>query len=301
MLVTLKKILKDAREKKYAVGAFNLLNMESIRGAIEAAEELQSPIILQLTEFQMQDSPMELIFPMMLSAAKNTDIPVCVHFDHGYSLENIIRALEFGCSSVMFDGASLPFEENITRTREVIRYAHSFGASCEAEIGIVGGAEAGHYSFNDDNLITKLSEAHDFAKKTKCDALAVAIGNAHGAYIKEPRLRFDRLEEIFYKVKTPLVLHGGSGISVEDFRRCISLGITKINVATALQVNMSGDIGELYKNGNIPDFPALTNTMKDAVKRGVMEHIQIFGSEYKANSVIDFEDDEFDSDEEFFE
>ena len=276
-LVTLKQILSDAKIKQYGVGAFNLLNMEAVKGALAAAEKLNAPIIFQLAEVQLDSSPMELMFPMMVEAAKRTSVPVAVHYDHGLTEEAIIKALSLGVTSVMFDGASLSFEENVARTKKMADYAHSLGASCEAELGVVGGGEAGDTAYVVSESLSDPKMAVKFVELTGCDALAVAIGNAHGPYVSVPDLQFERLKEIRDAVDVPLVLHGGSGISPEDFKKCISLGICKINVATALQQQASKKMAlEYSKNAGKMDFVSISKVLETTAYDSVKEHINIF-------------------------
>jgi len=240
-LLTMKDILQTADSSGYGVGAYNLLNMEAVKGAVRACETLRSPLILQIAEVQLDGTPLNLIIPMMVQAAKDADIPAAVHFDHGTTFENIKKALALGCTSIMYDGASLPFEENIRQTKEAVKLAHDMGATCEAELGVVGGPESGSVH-NVEETLTKVEQAAEFVERTGCDALAVAIGNAHGPYVKEPKLHFERLSNINKAVDVPLVLHGGSGISDDDFKRCVQLGICKINVATSLQQNVASKV-----------------------------------------------------------
>jgi len=266
----MKKILQHAQAEKYGVGAFNLLNMEAVKGAVAAAEELNSPIILQLAEVQLPHTPMHLMFPMMLSAAREASVPVAVHYDHGITFETIMKALKYGVGSVMYDGAALSFDENIKISAEITRIAHAMGADAEAELGVVGGAEAGsHDDINE--VLTDPAQARRFVQCTGCDFLAVAIGNAHGPYVKKPNLQIDRLMQINEAVDVPLVLHGGSGISDEDFKLCIQNGICKINVATALQE-------KILKTANLSSYENFTHQMVNAVHNEVATHMKIFGS-----------------------
>ena len=231
MLVNMKELLQKAEEGNYAVGSFSVANMEMVLGVLKAAKELNAPVILQIAEVRLKQSPLEVIGPLMVAAAKNASTPVAVHFDHGKTMEKISEALEIGFTSVMFDGSHLPLEENIAQTNEVIKKAKEYGAAVEAEIGCVGGSEDG----SEDIAIncTKPEDAVRFEKETGVDALAIAIGNAHGNYKSTPKLRFDILEEVERITKTPLVLHGGTGITPDDFVRCSKTGIKKINIATA--------------------------------------------------------------------
>jgi fructose-bisphosphate aldolase class II len=284
MLANMKDLTSDAERGGYCVGAFNLVSMEAVKAAIRAAEDAESPIILQLAEVQAKGAPMELMFPMMIGAAKNARVPVAVHFDHGLTFENILKAIKYGCTSVMFDGAALPFEENIAKTKEIVRIARAMGVGCEAEIGIVGGAEAGGNNDADEKL-TDPAQAAEFAERTGCDFLAVAIGNAHGPYQKEPNIRFDRLEQINGVVDVPLVLHGGSGISAEDFRRCIVGGVRKINVATALIQNTMRRVEGLYAGTEKPGYNNLMKQIEEGAYEEILRHIKIFMSDGKAGKM----------------
>ena len=211
MLINMKQLLNEAQKEKWAVGSFSVANMEMVIGIIKAAEETNSPIILQIAEVRLKQSPLEIIGPMMVAAAKNAAVPVAVHFDHGLTTEKIKLALDLGFTSVMFDGSHLPLEENIKKTIDTIKLAIEYGACVEAEIGCVGGSEDG----NEDIAIncTSPTEAVKFVKETNVDALAIAIGNAHGNYKQTPHLRFDILEKVKDSVNVPLVLHGGTAVS----------------------------------------------------------------------------------------
>ena len=227
-LVKMTELFAAHDDTSFAVGAFNVSDMEMAWGAIQAAEELNTPLILQIAEGRLKYSPLELLGAVMLAAAKKCKVPTAVHLDHGGTLETIKLALELGFTSVMFDGSKYPLDENISRTREVVKLAHAHGAAVEAEIGRVGSAEGDYKSV--DVLVTAVDEAERFARETGVDALAVAIGTAHGNYTVQPKLRIDRLREIFDAVQTPLVLHGGTGLTADDFRNCIANGIKKINI-----------------------------------------------------------------------
>lgn len=222
-LVTMKKLLEQARAENRGVGAFSVGNMEMVKGALQAAEELRTSIILQIAEVRLKHSPLALMGPMMVQAAKEAKVDVAVHLDHGLTLETVQKALDLGFTSVMFDSSLYPFEENIARTKQVVELARRYGATVEAELGLVGGSEDGKAGHG--IRCTDPADAEVFCRETGVDALAVAIGNAHGNYPVAPELAFDVLEEIHRRVHIPLVLHGGSGITDEDFRKAISLGI----------------------------------------------------------------------------
>lgn len=277
MLNTLSEILRDANERHYAVGAFNCLSVENVMGAIEAAEALRAPIILQLAEVQFPEAPMELMAPIFLKAAERSSVPVCVHLDHGQSLETCIRAIRLGFTSVMFDGAALPFEENVRCTQMVTRMAKAAGVDVEAELGRVGDS-----GVDTADVFTDVDESVRFIEATGVDALAIAIGNLHGHYVHTPQLNIARLIEIHEANRLPLVLHGGSGTSVEDFKACIHNGICKINVATAIQRGIMKRIGETMREHPDVGYIPLKQVMIDASREVVEEHIRLFESDGKS-------------------
>ena len=280
MLANLRELLKDAQEKNYAVGSFSVANMEMILGVIKAAEETRSPIILQIAEVRLNHSPLALIGPMMLAAAEEADVPVAVHLDHGTTLDCIRQALDIGFTSVMFDGSHLPLEENIRITKQVVEEAKDYDAAVEAEIGCVGGSEDG--SVDIEMHCTSPEQAVKFATETGVDALAIAIGNAHGNYKQEPKLRFDILEKVHASVKTPLVLHGGTGISPQDFIKCHRNGIKKINIATATFDSVEKSAREAYENGKIHSYYDLHTAEINGAYENAKKHMEIFYSTGKA-------------------
>lgn len=273
-LVKMADLLTFADENNCAVGAFSVGNMEMVIGAVRAAEETGTPIILQIAEKRMKQSPLYLMAPMMISAAENSSVPIAVHLDHGLTMECIKKALSYGFTSVMLDASLLPFEENIKMTKEVKKEADKYGATVEAELGVVGGNEGD--SAKHKILCTDPSSAVKFCDETQVDCLAVAIGNAHGNYPVLPELRFDVLKEINDRVNTPLVLHGGTGITPEMFRKAISLGIRKINIATASFDAVARAAKEYTSSVEKPDYFALSPKAADAVYENVKRHIEIF-------------------------
>lgn len=284
MLIPFREITRDALRRRYAVGAFNCLSVENVMGAVAAAEELHSPIILQLAEVQFPEAPMELMAPVFLRAARDAKVPVAVHLDHGRSIETCIRAVRKGFTSVMFDGAELPFEENAEQTRLVVRLAHAAGVDVEAELGRVGdtgfGGEGTAAAAAD--VFTDVEESARFIARTETDALAIAIGNLHGRYTATPRLNIARLREIHARNAVPLVLHGGSGTSEEDFKACIRNGICKINVATAIQIAAAEAVAEYLAQGGSPGYIGIKRRIIEASQRAVAEHIRLFESDGKA-------------------
>ncbi len=279
-LVKMSPLLKKAREGGYAVGSFSVANMEMVLGVLKAVEETKSPAIIQIAEVRLNYSPLKIIGPLMVAAAKNSSVPVAVHFDHGKTHEKIKQALDIGFTSVMLDGSHLPFEENIKITAETKKLAAQYGADCEGEIGCVGGSEDG----SEDIAIncTSPAQALEFYQKTGVDALAVAIGNAHGNYKQAPKLRFDILEQTASLVESPLVLHGGTGILPEDFKKCIKLGINKINIATATFDSVEQSARKAYANGAIKGYYDLQTAEVEGAYRNALKHIDVFGCAGKA-------------------
>ncbi len=280
MLVNMRELLADAMDGNYAVGSFSVANMEMVLGVLKAAEELKAPVILQIAEVRLKQSPLEVIGPLMVAAAENASTPVSVHFDHGKTLEKITQALDIGFTSVMFDGSHLPLEENIAFTKKVISVADEYDAAVEAEIGCVGGSEDG----SEDIAIncTKTEDAVRFESETQVDALAIAIGNAHGNYKSTPNLRFDILEDVEKNTDVALVLHGGTGITPEDFVRCSHTGIKKINIATATFDSVEKTVSSWYNDGKIKGYYDLQAAEVEGAYQNAKKHILIFGSDNKA-------------------
>lgn len=273
-LVTMKSLLEQAKNNHKGVGAFSVGNMEMVKGAIQAAEELDTPIILQIAEVRLKHSPLALMGPMMVQAAREAKVDVAVHLDHGLTMDVVKQALELGFTSVMYDSSTYPFEENISRTKEVVELAKKYGATVEAELGLVGGSEDG--SCNHGIRCTNPDDAKIFCEQTGIDALAVAIGNAHGNYPVAPKLAFDVLEEIHRQIEVPLVLHGGSGITDEDFQKAISLGIVKVNIATASFNKLTQRAEEYLQSEGAHNYFALSEAMVLGTYENVKNHINVF-------------------------
>lgn len=278
-LVKMKDLLRRAEEKNIGCGAFSVGNMEMVRGAIRAAEELDTPIILQIAEVRLKNSPLHLMGPMMVQAAKEAKVDVAVHLDHGLTFETVDKALELGFTSVMLDASTLPFEENIARVKAVVEKARKYGATVEAELGLVGGSEDG--SCDHGIRCTDPDDAVVYARETGIDALAVAIGNAHGNYPVAPTLAFDVLEKIHEKVDIPLVLHGGSGITDKDFQRAISLGIRKVNIATASFNSLTAHVEKYMESTDKHNFFDLNEAMVQGTYENVKKHILVFNAPYQ--------------------
>lgn len=278
-LVKMKDLLRRAEEKNIGCGAFSVGNMEMVRGAIRAAEELDTPIILQIAEVRLKNSPLHLMGPMMVQATKEAKVDVAVHLDHGLTFETVDKALELGFTSVMLDASTLPFEENIARVKAVVEKARKYGATVEAELGLVGGSEDG--SCDHGIRCTDPDDAVVYARETGIDALAVAIGNAHGNYPVAPTLAFDVLEKIHEKVDIPLVLHGGSGITDKDFQRAISLGIRKVNIATASFNSLTAHVEKYMESTDKHNFFDLNEAMVQGTYENVKRHILVFNEPYQ--------------------
>ena len=279
-LVKMKDLLKRAEEKNIGCGAFSVGNMEMVKGAIRAAEELNTPIILQIAEVRLKNSPLHLMGPMMVQAAKEAKVDVAVHLDHGLTFETVDKALELGFTSVLLDASTLPFEENIAKVKTVVEKARKYGATVEAELGLVGGSEDG--SCDHGIRCTDPDDAVVYARETGIDALAVAIGNAHGNYPVAPTLAFDVLEKIHEKVDIPLVLHGGSGITDKDFQRAISLGIRKVNIATASFNSLTAHVEKYMASTDKHNFFDLNEAMVQGTYENVKRHILVFNEPYQA-------------------
>ena len=286
MLVGLDTVLQEARREGYAVGSFNVNNLETTLGVLEAAVERRSPVIISFGEAEMYKLvPMESMVAMMRELAIKLPIPVVVLLDHGRTFEGIVRAIRSGATSVMFDGSLLPFEENVARTQEVVRIARAAGVAVEAEVGHVG--QAAEYSkliAAKDQLFTKPSVAVEFVKRTGVDALAVSVGTAHGQYIDAtPELDFDLICKIRDALDVPLVLHGGSGTGDENLRRAVACGIAKVNIYTDMALAAKARIQQiLAAEADKIRFAELLFEAKAAFKEMAGHYMDVFGSTGKA-------------------
>lgn len=280
-VVTLSEILKDAHEKKYAVAMLDVFNLEMIYAVIEAAETEKSPVILALAEAHA-NLPRKIaeMTGVINCMAQKSSVPVCTHFDHGMHVECCISVMHHGFSSVMFDGSALPYEENIGKTKEVVKYASICGASVEAELGHVGNAEGG----GDDGVSAVLTDPEqtvDFVSRTKVDALAVSIGTTHGLYKSKTALDIERLTAIRAKCPVPLVLHGGSGLSNDDYNKCIKAGISKINIYSEFVQAGIEYINDVNRSKKL-NYWEISQQSIDTMKDFVRQKMQIFGSSGRA-------------------
>lgn len=279
---TSKNMLLDAQKGKYAVGAFNAENMEMVKAIIKAAEELKAPVMIQTTPSTVKYASLEMFVAMVKEEAEKATVPVCLHLDHGNSFELAVQAIKDGYTSIMIDGSKLPFEQNVDLVQRVVSVAHPNGLPVEAELGKVGGKEDDLSVDIDTNTDPK--EAVEFVKKTGIDSLAVAIGTAHGFYVGTPVLDKNRLKEINSLIDIPLVLHGASGLSDQDVKDCIALGICKVNFATELRVAYTEAVKSLLKEDpSIYDPKKLGEVGMIAVTKQVESRIRVCGCDGKAH------------------
>lgn len=278
MLVNLNEVLFDAQKNGYAVGLFNTTDTDMLEGTLAAAEELKSPVIIGTAEVLLPFGELKLIAPSLIAAAKRASVPVVVHYDHGLTFERCMEALKLGFSSIMFDASAKETETNIKETKEMVKISHAFGATVEGEIGHVGEGAAGDNGNTD--MYTLPQEAFEYINSTGVDACAVAVGTAHGAYIKRPKLDFNRLDEIYAAVSKPLVLHGGSGLGDDDFKNSVKHGISKINIFTDICTAGTAAVAKGLKENK--GYLDIRNQKVEAIKEAVKKKILLFGSENKA-------------------
>ena len=284
MLVTLNEIMKIAEEREIAIGSFNTPNLESLEAIIRAAEELDLPVIIQFAQWHEPWIPLSLIGPIMVEAAKKAAVPVCVHLDHGETLEYLQQALDIGFTGIMYDGSTLSYEENLANTKQAVAMAKKTGASVEAELGSMGRREsgAGDDTGADDEtkIYTDPDQAAVFVKETGIDALACSFGTTHGIYLAEPKLDFDVVKNVRAKTdQIPVVMHGGSGVSREDYKKAIKAGTRKINYFTYMDKaggNAAAAYVESVKDGEPLFFSSVFMAAREAMKENVKEAMKMF-------------------------
>lgn len=275
-------MLAKARKEGYAVGAFNVLDYISMKAAIEGSSELDSPIIIQTSEKTVRFWGYKTIVGWIKELSNKTKIPVALHLDHCKDLEVIQNCIDEGWTSVMIDASSKPFEENVELSSRVVEMAHPFGISVEAELGEIGGVEDDIIVDEEDAHLASPEKASIFLKHVKVDCFAPAIGTAHGVYKGEPKIAFDRLEEISLLTETPLALHGGTGLSEDVFKRCISLGCAKINISTQLKYAFIDGFINYYKTKPEEYNPLpVMQSQYDLLFQSVQDNIVLFGSSGK--------------------
>ena len=283
MLVSMNELLLPAKEGKYGIGFFNAVNVEMARAVIETAEELNAPVMVGTAEVLLTAMPLERVAEYLIPMARKAAVPVCVHYDHGLTFEKCMEALKLGFTSVMYDCSTEDYETNVAKVAEMVRICHAMGVGVEGELGHVGDNEGAGKLETPRDYFTDPGVAEDYVRRTGIDALAVAVGNAHGDYRFPPKLDFARIETIARKTEKPLVLHGGSGLADGDFRTAVTKGICKINIFT--------DLDKAGKTGIETGLQAGAKTMMglipfeiEAMKQVVREKIRLFGSEGKAAS-----------------
>ena len=281
MLASMAVLLREASTGGYALGAFNVYNLEGVRAVVSAAEAHQSPAMLQLHPGALQHGG-RLLVALCLEAARLTSIPVAVHLDHSTETEDITAALTAGMTSVMADGSHLPYPDNMAFTRQMVSLAHAHQAAVEAELGRLSGTEDGLTIPEYEAKLTDPAQAADFVSQTGIDALAVCIGNVHGRYRSEPRLDLDRLGAIRHAVSVPLVLHGASGLPEETVQRSIALGVRKFNVNTEVREAYISTLRQSLRAAKAPDLLDLMHSAETAMQAVVAEKLRLFGSIGKA-------------------
>lgn len=282
MLVNMNEVLYKAKEGGYGVGFFNAVNVEMARAVIETAEELNAPVIVGTAEILLPAMELERVAEYLIPMAKKAKVPVCVHYDHGLTFERCMEAIKLGFTSIMYDCSTADYESNVEKVAEMTKICHAMNITVEGELGHVGDNAGEGKLANPSDYFTDPDVAASFVKRTQVDALAVAVGNAHGDYAFPPKLDFDRIDTISKKTQIPLVLHGGSGLSDDDFKKAVSLGVCKVNIFT--------DIDKAGKAGIEKGLASGAKTMMglipyeiEAMKEVVREKISLFGSVGRAN------------------
>ena len=285
MLVTLKEIMNIAEEKGIAIGSFNASCLEAVEAELEAAEELKLPVIIQFAQCHEPWIPLRTIGPVMVEMAEKAAVPVCVHLDHGETLEYLSEALEIGFTGIMYDGSVLPYEENLENTKKAMEMAGRYGASVEAELGSMGKRESGSGTDgagadDDTKIYTDPDLAALFVKETGIDALACSFGTTHGIYLTEPRLDFDVVRNVRAKTgDIPVVMHGGSGVSTEDYHRAVEAGVRKINYFTYMdKAGGAAVVDHLnsLKEGEPVFFSSIFMAAREAMKENVRSAMKVF-------------------------
>lgn len=281
-LVTTKRLLQDAQAGGYAIGAFNVENMEMVQAVVAAAEEMNSPVIMQTTPGTVKYADLRYFYENVRTAAEEASVPVVMHLDHGNSFELAMQALRTGYTSIMIDGSRKPFEENIALTKAVVDACHPSGIPVEAELGKVGGKED-DLEGGDDSPYTDPQQAAEFVERTGVDSLAIAVGTAHGVYKVTPKLDVERITAVRQFVTIPLVLHGTSGVPDEQVAECVRRGMCKVNYATDLRIAFTKGVKSiLAETPDVFDPKKYNAAGREEVKKYVMQKMQVVGSVGKA-------------------
>ena len=277
MLVNMREMLREAQRERYGVGFFNAVNVEMARAIIETAEEMRAPVIVGTAEVLLPAMPLERVAEYLIPMARKASVPVAVHYDHGLTFDKCMEALDLGFSSIMYDCSTAPYEENVAAVKQMVAICRGRDATVEGELGHVGDNEGAGRLENPSDYYTDPDRAADFVRRTGVDALAVAVGNAHGDYKFPPKLDFGRIAAIRDAAGTPLVLHGGSGLSDDDFREAVKRGVCKINIFTDLDKAGKAGIEKGLKAG-AGSMMALIPYEIEAMKEVVRNKIELFGS-----------------------
>lgn len=284
MLATLNDVMKIAEEKNIAVGSFNTPSLESLTAVIGAAEELDLPVIIQFAQCHEPWIPLDVIGPIMVEAAKKSKVSVCVHLDHGETLEYLEKALNIGFTGIMYDGSVLSYEENLANTKKAVAMAAKCGASVEAELGSMGRRESGAGdetgAEDETKIYTDPVQAAAFVKETGIDALACSFGTTHGIYLTEPKLDFDVVKNVRTNTNNiPVVMHGGSGVSREDYKKAIEAGVRKVNYFTYMDKSGGNAVVDYLKTLKADEpifFSSISMTARDAMKENVKAAMKMF-------------------------
>ncbi len=287
-LVDMKAMLDHAYRHRYAVGAFDLVSLDFLEAILRAAEDARAPVILSLAESHFDYFDFAMVMPAVEAAARDSVVPVAIHLDHGHSFESAVRGIRLGCNGVMVDASEHPLEENIARSRQVVEMAHGCGVPVEGELGYVPGVEGEDAERHPGEVRhTTVEEALRYVDETGVDFLAVSIGTVHGRMRGEPRLDFERLAAIDEALRMPLVIHGGTGLSDDQFRRLIANGVTKINYYTALSDAAARRIDANHAAGARGGYTGLVRGVRDAIAAEVARCIRLWGGAGRADAVLE--------------
>ncbi len=277
MLVNMNDVLLPAKNGRYGIGFFNAVNVEMARAVIETAEEMNAPVMVGTAEVLLSSMELERVAEYLIPMAKKASVPVCIHYDHGLTFERCMEALKLGFTSIMYDCSTLPYEENVADVADMVKICHAMGVTVEGELGHVGDTEGAGKLTKPEDYYTDPGQAIDYVNRTGIDALAIAVGNAHGDYKFTPKLDHDRIQTIANKTGIPLVLHGGSGLSDDDFRTAISNGICKINIFTDIDKAGKAGIEKGIAAGARSMFSLIPYEI-EAMKEVVREKLTLFES-----------------------
>lgn len=278
MLINLKEIVELVEKKSCAIGAFNTPNLECVNAVIEAAEKQNVPVILAHAQIHENLASIDTIAPILLNAAKRAKVPVCVHLDHCEDLDFLKKAMELGFTGAMYDGSLLPYEENLENTKKAVDIAKKYNCGVEAELGAMPSREGGEENKSSGPVYTNAGEAVEFCNETGIDLLAPSFGTAHGIYKSKPVLNLDLVKEISDKTGLPLVMHGGSGVSHEDYRKAINNGICKVNYYSYMSKAGANAVKEAINNGDIDFFHDIALISQQAMENDVLEALKVFSN-----------------------